>query len=72
MSAAKKGINGKAVYQIHKATGIVIREWKCIAEAARVLGLHATHISACCKRKPKHNTVGGFIWRYADGLKSVF
>ena len=64
IGAASKGRNAKAVYQIHKATGIIIRKWKCIREAARVLGIAYQNISACSKGKLK--SAGGFIWRYVD------
>lgn len=55
--------NAKAVYQIHKATGIIIREWKCMNEAARILGIPQSSIVLCCQGKYK--SAGGFIWRYA-------
>lgn len=55
---------GKHIYQIHKSTGIIIREWKCIAEAERVLGIYQSSIVACCKGRLK--SAGGFIWRYVD------
>lgn len=54
----------KTVYQIHKATGIIIREWKCINEAARVLNIPPSNIVFCCQGKLK--SAGGFIWRYVD------
>lgn len=55
--------NAKVVYQIHKATGIIIREWKCMNEAARILGIPQSSIVLCCQGKYK--SAGGFIWCYA-------
>ena len=64
ISAGMKGKNGKAVYQIHKITGIIIREWKCIRDVERVLGISQSNIVQCCKGKRK--STGGFKWQYVD------
>jgi group I intron endonuclease len=52
----------KPIIGTNKTTGEII-EFAGVHEAARALGISATHISACCKRKRK--SAGGFIWQYA-------
>lgn len=54
----------KAVYQIDKTTGEIIKKWNYIKEAANALGISSNHISYCCKGKLK--STGGFRWRYVD------
>ena len=56
--------NARPVYQIHKTTGIIIREWKFIKDAEKVLGIAHSNIVKCCKGKLK--STGGFIWRYVN------
>lgn len=41
---------------------ILIREWDCINDACRELGVNHSHISQCCNLKRKY--AYGFIWRY--------
>ena len=41
-------------------------------EAERITNIPHTHILNCCMNKPKYNTAGGFIWRYADDIQSSF
>lgn len=43
--------------------GNLIKEWDCMADAQRELGIWKENISACCKGKYK--TAGGFKWSYA-------
>lgn len=72
MSEAKNGEKhplARTVYQIHKVTGIIIREWKCISVAARTLNINRNCINGCCQGKRK--SAGGFIWKYADDLEKV-
>lgn len=66
--SGKNSARAKAVYQIHKATGIIIREWKCMNEAARILGIPQSSIVLCCQGKYK--SAGRFIWRYVDDYNS--
>ena len=54
-----------AVYQIDKTTGAIIKEWKCISDATRTLGIHQSAIIACCKKRPNRRTAGGYVWKYA-------
>ena len=56
--------SGKTVIQLNKATGEVIREWECIIDAERELGIHGGDISRCCRGKGK--TAGGFKWAYKE------
>lgn len=42
--------------------GNVVKNWVSAAEAARVLGLYNTNITACCKGRS--NMAGGFRWKY--------
>lgn len=74
MSERKKGKNNpmygktnrkdisKPVKQFTK-DGIFIAEYPSASEAARILNIFATNITACCKGKAK--SYNGFIWRYA-------
>lgn len=43
---------------------VLMAEWQSARAAERALGIAHTHIVDCCKRKPRHITAGGFIWRY--------
>lgn len=52
------------VYQLSK-DGNIIKEWECIGDAARMLGLNAPNIIACLKGRQK--TCGGYVWRYVNG-----
>ena len=54
----------KAVYQIDKVTGEIIKKWNYILEAANALHIHYQNIYACCRGRIK--TAYGFIWRYVD------
>ncbi len=64
IAAANKGKDRKqkAVYQIDKNTGEIIKKWNYIAEAAKILGICSTSIVKCCRGN--FNTAGGFIWKY--------
>lgn len=50
--------------------GNFVAVFDSVTEAIRGIGRKSASISACCKRKPKHDTAGGFIWRYADEFKN--
>ena len=43
--------------------GVFIREWDCIRDASRKLGVGHQHISSCCLGKRK--IAYGFVWKYA-------
>lgn len=55
----------KPVLQLDKDTGLVVRRWECIADAARELGFSQPHISECCHGEKK--TAGGYRWKFATG-----
>lgn len=57
--------SAKAVYQIDKITGEIIKVWNCVSDVTKTLGIHQSAIVACCKRKPRRKSAGGFIWKYA-------
>ena len=50
-----------AVLQYDK-NGNYIKEWDCIRQAERELGIYGQNITKCCKGIYK--TCGGFIWKY--------
>lgn len=50
-----------AVIQYDK-DGNYIREWECIRQVEKELGIWGQNISKCCKGKYK--SCGGFIWKY--------
>lgn len=56
---------GKAVLQYDK-TGNFLREWACMRDAERQLGINITNISACCRKVGRVKTAGGYIWRYKE------
>ena len=60
--AIRKSHN-KPVLQLNKTTGEVIREWECMMDVERELGINHRNISACCLNK--QNTAGGYRWRFA-------
>ena len=53
----------KAVLQIDKVTGKIIKEYLSTMEAARQLGIDQSSISKCCNGKLK--TTGNYTWKYA-------
>lgn len=50
-------------YSINKE---LIAEYSSIREAERQTGFANANISACCRRKPHHNTQYGYIWRFKE------
>lgn len=53
----------KPVLQLNKQTDEIIRQWECLKDVERELGIYQTHISECCNGKRK--SAGGFRWRFA-------
>lgn len=49
----------KVVYQ-YSNEGLFIREWVCLSDVQRELGIIVTHITACCNGRQK--TAGGYIY----------
>jgi len=55
----------KPVLQYDKF-GHFIRQWDSARQAGIQLGINPSNIRQCCKRAPHFNTIGGYVWRYAD------
>ena len=53
----------KAVLQLDKDTGEVIRQWESMMDVERELGISIGNISQCCNGKQK--TAGGYRWEFA-------
>lgn len=53
----------KKIYQ-YNLNGDLIKKWQSIADACRELNYNNAGIIACCKKKRRHKTYKGFIWRY--------
>ena len=67
MSAVRQGkdnARARAVYQIDKYSGEIIKEWPYIMAACNELGITISNIISCCRGR--HKTAGGFKWAYAD------
>lgn len=58
---AEKNGNARAVVQ-YTRNGEKIREWKCLADAERCVGVNHSKISLVCTGKRK--SAGGYIWKY--------
>ena len=56
--------NSLPILQFSK-DGTFIKEWPSLSEVKRQLGIHQSHICACCKGRCKHAC--GFVWRYKHG-----
>lgn len=56
--------NRKPVRQYTK-DGKFVKEYLGSRDAEVQTGIQSSNISACCSRKPRHNSAGGFIWRFA-------
>lgn len=53
----------RAVVQLDKITGEILREWECIMDIEHELGISQPSVSKCCQGKLK--SAGGFKWQYA-------
>lgn len=52
------------ILQIDPITNKIIATYNDAIDAAIAVKGHNTSILKCCKRKPKHLTAKGYIWRY--------
>jgi len=52
------------VQQMEKTTGEILNTYSSQSEAAKILGICGSDISACCKGKQK--SAGGFVWKYLN------
>jgi hypothetical protein len=62
MPLGEKHYMSKAITQYNK-DGEYIKNYKCMSDAQRELGIDTSCITRCCKGK--YQTAGGFIWRYS-------
>lgn len=69
-SKLKNGILSKSVEQYDKR-GTFINDFSSAMEASRQLGLTVSGIISCCNNYKKHNTCGGFQWKYKDSDKEI-
>lgn len=53
-----------AVRALHKRTGEVIRVFASASAVQRTGIAKRSHVAACCNKKPKYNTAGGFRWEW--------
>lgn len=58
-------MRGKSVIQIN-LDGIVVKVFKSITEASKVVGIAGSNISGVCNGKKK--TAGGYRWQYNEAL----
>lgn len=61
-------VHSKPVDCCNRHTGKVIGVYPSIAEAARVVAIPATNISACCKREFMKYTAAGFAWKFHESV----
>ena len=63
----------KPVNQFDKETGVFIKKYPSIADAARSLGDYSINssISSCCLGYETCKTVQGYIWRFADDENDI-
>lgn len=59
-----KGKIPMPVYQYDKNTGIIVKVYKSVREAAIHTGIYATNINKCCNGRIK--SAGGYIWSYEE------
>lgn len=57
---------GKTVLQLDKYTNEIITKFPSVHEAARVTGIDRSNIAACCKKKKRYKSAGGYIWRFEN------
>ena len=57
----EKNHHARAVLQ-YTLNNVFVKEWSCINDICRELGVGHSHISQCCSNK--RNKVYGYIWRY--------
>lgn len=48
----------------YNINGHLIKEWDCISDAARTLGINSSCITHCAKGHS--NTAAGFVWKYKN------
>lgn len=63
-TSRKKGRLPKRVYGYDKESGLLVKEYASVTEAAESTGIHASNISACCTGRIK--TAGQYRWSYVN------
>lgn len=64
-SFSRKGSKSAKPVRQYTLDGVFVAEYGTVKEAAQAVFIaNGAFISKCCQRLPKHNTCGGFIWRY--------
>lgn len=59
---AVRKAKAKPILQIDKDSGALVRDWECIHDVERELGIHHANITSCCRGKRK--TAGGYRWEF--------
>lgn len=62
LNAGRRGRTSKPVYGYDKQTGLLVKEYVSVKDAAEDTGICASNISMCCNGHTK--TAGRFIWSY--------
>lgn len=63
--ATRNGKTSKRVLQYDK-NGNFIKEWPSAHEVERCTGLAQANISAVCRGDKHRNSLGGYVWKYAE------
>lgn len=64
LSGKEKTYNRKPV-KCYSLSGKLLKEYDCVADAAKDTQTQANAITACCKKKKHYYTAGGYKWEYA-------
>lgn len=67
----KKNQPNKKAVDKYDLKGSLIKTYKSIGDAALENNLSPNVISDVCRKKPKHKTAGGFVWRFSGELFSL-
>jgi len=59
----------KKVYQ-YDLDGNFLNEYYSVIKASKETNISSGGISACCLKKPKYYSAGGYIWRHSDNVKN--
>lgn len=57
----------KAVLQLDKTTGQIIKEHESVQAAHRASGVSDSSICYCCNKRTGFKSAGGFAWAYKEG-----
>lgn len=68
MSESRRGAKNYAAVSIvqYSLSREFIKEWECIMDVTRELGISNTSISACCRHRPQKKSAGGYVWEYKN------